>query len=164
MKRPEQYHLQGIFERLNDRIFCRYTRNGDYPIAGEDGEIILLHPLELLEVGKQYPKEHVMLAYFGDKPTRVRYFGEDTESMKETIKNMRLPRNWSDNLGERVFIGFRDTLEDMPQGYISLEQRIRTGKEVHFRHLFKKLIAVYKEHDALLQAASNSVLSGETSN
>ena len=146
------YPLQRIFERLNDSIYCRYTQNGDYPTKGEDGEINILYPRELLEVGRQYPREQVMLAYFGEEPTRVLYAGEDIVSMRKTVDDLRIPNRVPENLGEVVFYLFRGHLKKFPSGPISLEQLILPGKERHFEYLLKKLLAVYKAaDDAMLQ-------------
>ena len=161
VRKQTPFPLQRIFERLNDTEYCRYTQNGDYPTVGDNGEIVLLHPSELLEVGRQYPFEHLMLAYFGDQ-TRVLYSGEDTVSMRKTVDDLRIPNRLPENLGEVVFYLFRGHLKYLDSEPHSLEQAVVAGKEHHFEFLLKRLLAVYRRADECY-AAANVTLSGETS-
>ena len=98
--------LKNLFDKLNDSEYCRFTENGIYPTE-EGNRIVELRPKELLEIGRTYPlREQVMIAYFGETPTRVLYFGESTNSMKKTLNDLRLPNSWPSNLGEKVFYLF----------------------------------------------------------
>lgn len=154
-----EYPLQRIFERLNDTTYCRYTRGGDYPTVSAEGGIVVLHPRELLEMGRQYPFEHLMLAYFGDQ-TRVLYAGTDVMSMRKTVDDLRIPTRLPENLGEVVFYLFRGHLKEHSSGSLSLEQAVRAGKEHHFEFLLRKLLAVYKAADDAMQQQMQPYLEG----
>ena len=145
-----EYPLERIFQRLNDTTYCRYTRGGDYPTVNPKGNIVVLHPRELLEMGRQYPFEHLMIAYFGDQ-TRVLYAGVDVMSMRKTVDDLRIPNRLPENLGEIVFYLFRGHLKEHSSGSISLEQAVRAGKEHQFEFLLRKLLAVYKSADDAMQ-------------
>ena len=138
--------LKNLFDKLNDSEYCRFTENGIYPTE-EGNRIVELRPKELLEIGRTYPlREQVMIAYFGETPTRVLYFGEDTSTMWQTLRDLKLPRH-SSNVGEIVFKHFRQHLEEYQVSTkpISLEQRIPSGKEFQFELITKKLIHVYND-------------------
>jgi hypothetical protein len=154
--------LKSLFDKLADLDYCRYSENGKYPV--EDGDnVIELTPKELLEVGKSYPaKEHIMIAYFGDEPTRVLYAGQNVISMKKTISDLRIPNSWPSNIGEKVFYLFRSHLEAIHSGSICLEQKVISGKEHQFGLVLKKLVALYrKSEEKAYAAALKSTLSGE---
>jgi len=136
--------LKDLFDRLNDLEYCKYSKDGMYPV-NEGERIIELRCKELLEVGRSYPtKEHVMVAYFGTAPTRILYFGENANSMKKTLDDLRLPNSWPSNLGEKVFYLFKCNLENANFGPISLEQQVVSGKEHQFELVLKKLINIYR--------------------
>lgn len=145
------YPLQRIFKSLNDSEYCSYTQNAQYPITQEDGNIAFIQARELLEMSNTSPREHVMLAYFGDAPTRVRYTGENTALMRKTIHDLRLPHRIPENLAEKVFYLFDGELKKFSSGPLSLEQLIVPGKEHHFSFFFKKLLTVYKISMPLLE-------------
>jgi len=137
--------LKNLFDKLNDSAYCRYNKEGVYPIK-EGNHILELKPKELLEVGRTYPsREHVMIAYFGEKPTRVLYFGENAKSMKKTIERLRIP-SYPSNLGERIFHWFKGHLEAEiggNPGPISLEQQVVSDKEHQFELVLRKFLWVY---------------------
>jgi hypothetical protein len=140
--------LKDLFDKLNDAEHCRYNDNGRYPVL-EENKIINLKPIELLEVGRTYPsREHIIIACFGDNPTRVQYFGEDVALMKNTLKNLKLPNSWPSNLGEKVFYLFKGHLNDVASGSISLEQQVIPGKEHQFEMVLKKFTEIYKASES----------------
>ena len=154
--------LKNLFDNLNDSEYCRFTENGIYPTE-EGNRIVELRPKELLEIGRTYPlREQVMIAYFGETPTRVLYFGESTNSMKKTLNDLRLPNSWPSNLGEKVFYLFGGHLEDINSGPVSLEQQVISGKEHQFGLVLEKLINRYRvSEQTRFYAAENTNLSGE---
>lgn len=146
---------------FNNSEYCRFTENGTYP-AKKGGCIVALSPKELLEVGRNYPsREQIMIAYFGELPTRVLYFGEDANSMRKTLDDLRLPNSWPSNLGEKVFYLFKGHLGGIT-GSVSLEQQVISGKEHQFGLVLKKLIDIYRASEQTrFHAAENATLSGE---
>ena len=81
--------LKNLFDKLNNSEYCRFTENGIY-LTEESNRIVELRPKELLEVGRTYPnREQVMIAYFGETPTRVLYFGENTSTMWQTLRDLK---------------------------------------------------------------------------
>jgi|TARA_Y100000310_G_scaffold213698_1_gene214646 hypothetical protein len=157
--------LKNLFDGLNSSEYCRFTENGIYPTK-EGNRIVELRPKELLEIGRTYPcKEHLMIAYFGETPTRVLYFGENANSMNKVVDDLRLPNSWPSNLGEKVFYLFRGHLEDINSGPVSLEQQVISGKEYQFGLVLNKLIDIYRASEQTeFYAAKNSTLSGEVLN
>lgn len=133
--------LKRLFDNLNAPEYCRYGTDRFYP-TNVSGQVIKLLPLELLEVGRDDPREHIMIGYFVDEPTRILYFGEDASSMLETLKSLKLPKSPS-NLGEQVFNIFMQHLEGTDSDIISLEQAVIKGKEHQFKHVLRKLIHIY---------------------
>tara|TARA_Y100000310_G_C20380411_1_gene667827 strand:+ start:55 stop:549 length:495 start_codon:yes stop_codon:yes gene_type:complete len=139
--------LKNLFDKLNSLEYCRFTENGIYPTE-EGNHIVELRPKELLEIGRTYPcREHVMIAYFGETPTKVLYFGENASSMFQTLQNLKNP-NHSSNIGETVFKHFKYYLEEHQNQNtpISLEQKVPCGREHQFDLVLKKLNHVYGGH------------------
>lgn len=155
-------NLKNLFDKLNDSVYCRFTEDGIYPTK-EEYHSVELTPKELLEVGRTYPRrEQVMIACFGETPTRILYFGEDANSMKRTLDDLRLPNSWPSNLGEKVFYLFKGHLRDIDSGPVSLEQQVVSGKEHQFELVLKKLIEVYRASEQnKFYTAENTTLSGE---
>jgi len=136
--------LKYLFDLLNDTEFCRYTEKGKYPVE-VDGKIVELETQELLEIGISYPKrEHLMIAYFGDAPTRVLYVVEDAYYARETIKKLRLP-SYSQNISEIIFKNFGEHLNKCKSGPVGMEMCFLPGREHHFRVILRKLLKVYRE-------------------
>ncbi|MBI2548961.1 hypothetical protein HYW21_06435 [Candidatus Woesearchaeota archaeon] len=140
-------NLKALFDILNDPVYCRYTDAGKYSVE-EGGHLITLNPRELLEVGRSHPREQVMIAYFGETPTRVLYVGEDSLSMQRTLDDLRLPTSWSSNLGEKVFYLFRVHLRDINQGPVCSEQQVAEGKERQFELVLRRLIDIYRRSES----------------
>ena len=145
-------------------IFINYSTDARYPVV-IDGKIEELPALELLEVGcKSHGWEHVAIARF-ECATRILYCGEDANSLKNTLLEMRLHKNWSENAGERVFMGFRDEClckEMNGESYDDLrvfEQGMVPGIEHHYRFILEKLIKVYRQRNQS-QKVENPALSG----
>ena len=137
---PESGKLYGLFRKLNDPEYSRYSRDAIYNSI--DGKV--LKPLELLEVVQTCPAiERVAVAYFEEGPTRVMYAGENADSMRETVDNLRLPTSWPSNIGEKVFYCFRDTLKGV-SGPVALEQEVVSGKVPRLELVLNKLIETYR--------------------
>jgi hypothetical protein len=135
--------LKPLFERLNGIEHCIYKKDAKY-LSAEDGRIVELHAKEVIELSKENPYEFLLVAYFGDAPTRIMYMGYDALSMKETIRRLRIPRFPPENLGELVFYVFTQKIEDFNEEIpVSLEQLVKSGKEEQLFLILKKLLHVY---------------------
>lgn len=156
--------LKYLFNKLNDLEFCRYSEKGKYPVE-KDEQIIMLSVDELLEIGQSFPyREHMLIANFEtENKLRILYCGENAFSMKKNIDNLKLPKSYPSNLGEKVFYIFRDYLEDINSGSISLEQQVASGKEHQLEFVLRKLIEIYKNNQKNY-AASKKESSGEILN
>jgi hypothetical protein len=137
-------NLKNLFDRLDNIAYCKFYENKIYHFE-KNGHIKKLTSKEMLEIGSLYSnKEQVVIANFGELPTRISYFGENVRTMKKTLHNLKLPKSWSSNLGEKVFYLFNGHLEDIKTGPIYLEQKVISGKEHQFEMVFKKLIQYYQ--------------------
>lgn len=152
----------------NGNICIEYSggANAKYPET-LDGKINELTALELLEVSCKYPHwEHVAIACF-EGETRVFYGGEDANSLRNTLHELHLHKTWSDNVGERVFMDFRDqyACRDIDGGdcndLIAFEQRMVPGTEQHYKFILKKLIGLYVQRGENQYAENSTVLGGK---
>lgn len=139
---PVAGSLAKVYQEISD-AHCRYSQNAICPVL-QDGGVEYVVAKELLEIGRNEPsQEHLMIAYFGDRPTRVTYSGENPGSMSKTVARLKLPRGYPSNLGEKVFYLFRQQLADAKTGPILFEVQVTPGKEHQFSHVLRKLVAVY---------------------
>lgn len=110
------------------------------------------YPKELLEVGIDVPREHFIIANYGDdKPLSILFVGEDAASMMKTLQQLALPKSCPSNLGERVLFLFRSHLKGM-SGSVYLEQMVNPGNEHKLLRALARLAASYNIES---QAASN---------
>jgi len=134
--------LKELFDVLNNRDHCVYASPGSY--ATPSGQCVEgFTCLESLEVFRDSPHERVTIGYFGKgSPTRISFVGEDAKAMKETIESIGLPSSWPENMGEKVFYGFRQALKGL-DGSVHLEQEVAPGKENQLRLVLEKLVGIY---------------------
>jgi len=157
------HKLKKVFNDLNNTTYCRYSTDRSYPTK-INGKTVLLTPLELLEVVHDNPREHVMIAYFDKEPTRILYFGEDVNSMKKSLEDLKLPNSWPSNLGEKIFYRFRDHLDNIDSGPVSLEDKVVPGKEHQFELILRRLIEIYQTLDESHYNGENATSLGGVAN
>ena len=128
---------------LEQYLFLNYSVNAEY-LAQISGEVRILKAQELLEIGINQPrKERVIIASFKQEPLRVLYIGEDAASMEKTLQELKLPKSWPSNLGEKVFYVFKTCISENPEGPIGLELELVQGKEHQLKPVLEKLVEIY---------------------
>lgn len=133
--------LRDIFYNLNNPTYCSYSTDRPYTTILEE-EIVNLPSLEVLEVSRDFPREQILIGYFKDDFTRISYAGDDVNSMKITIKELRLSKSPL-NLGEVIFHNFGIHLDDIKSCPVHLEQLIEQGNEHKLQFVLEKVICVY---------------------
>jgi len=162
--------LRDLAEQLGTDDYCRYTKEGGYPLYQDGRFQRWLKSAELLEVGLRVPsRQQTMIATFDDQPTRILYFADDINVARRTMKELRLPHSWSTNLGEKVFYCFREELshglDAVNSDPVAMETIVVPGKEGQFKQVLRKLMTIYRITEENAQAAAlNMALSGEASN
>ncbi|MCX8147228.1 MAG: hypothetical protein N3D84_02055 [Candidatus Woesearchaeota archaeon] len=146
--------LKDIYTRLNkngeNNSYIRYSKNVKMPLSD-------IAALETLEVGKSFPREHVLIAHYGTHLS-VSYFGEDAASMRKTIERLKLPKRVPENLGERIFYLFGPYLENKDGPVLVANDHIIAGKEKGLELVLGKLIGIYKEDESNLQQQTENPL------
>ncbi len=139
----ELYPLWNVYTALGNSVVCFYDRNTFYACGGSGQDI---PAREVLEIRRDHPVECVRIGYFGDEKTRVLYIGTNALNMKETMKNVGLPRGFSvpDDEVMRLFCSFRDVLRGYaPYASVALEQYIDVGCEEQLEGVLRKFVGIY---------------------
>lgn len=118
--------LEPIARNL-DSDYCDYFDCGNY---------------EALEIHTQ--NEKLVVDYFGGEVlTQVRFSG-DVKRIKRTVDYLKIPTSWPSNLGEKVFYRFRQSLEDLDEGEVTIQQDLKPGKEHQLKNVLNRLVDYYK--------------------
>ena len=106
---------------------CSYSYCGNY-------ETLEIHTLN----------ERLAIDYFGGEAlTQVRFSGK-AKRMRRTIDGLGISTSWPTNAGEKVFHRFRQSLDDLDEGEVTIQQNIRPGKELQFYGVLSRLVNYYK--------------------
>ena len=99
---------------------------------------VKLEPLRIIES----PSLEIVTPWEGEK-TNVSYYGEK-DVLQRLIQELRLPRNPSSNLGERILWSFDKRLQEQISGsYQKLKQEINKGKENHLELILARMLWVW---------------------
>ena len=128
--------LGALYKELQEHDSVDYQMGAE--VCNMDGEQIARELLRLTD-GKQV----VDIANMGSHYI-FSIGGEEGDQIKDTLKKLKLPRNFSGDLGERVFYVFLSHLKDSDEeGEVHLQQSVVPGTENQYLRVLKKIAELY---------------------
>jgi hypothetical protein len=138
--------LENLFHSLGAYSNIAYAPHAAM-VSKRGKDIEVLSPVELIALERSTPKESLFVVYHAighsEGSLRMMFLGEDSAAMLATVKELRLPRSWPSNMGERAFYNFQQALNHVPRGPVQLEQMLPQGSEWHLSLILRKLARVY---------------------